>query len=240
MVFQKENSFSSRVGLLRAPASSRAASNKHNRYAYNCTAHALYRHRVVQHGVLSSPCFHIPDTSDATHVSQRMRMHSVERRQPHPRFERCLDLLHKMPDMADLKPFPEQLSVEYISHAQSVRALDVSARGQWLATGRDLTTARCASSNSGREFFRPSLGAVNRVEGVQFNPLPARQSLLSVVCLHRCLLIRLLLGLGRGPQETRARAHSGHPPTVQAERRRRGRQSHNYPAAEPEADGGAV
>ena len=155
----------------------------------------------------------------------------------HERFEHCLylyllprklrkksvinprDLLHKMPDMADLKPFPEQLSVEYIGHARSVRALDVSACGLWLATGSDDATVRVFEVDSGREFFRHSLGAVNRVEAVQFNSLPARQSLLSAVCLHLCLLIPLLPGLGRGPQETRARAHSAHPPTCRICRR---------------------
>ena len=129
----------------------------------------------------------------------------------HERFERCLDLyllprklrkksvvnprdlLHKMPDMSDLKPFPEQLSAEYIGHAQSVRALDVSACGQWL---RAPTTARCVFKvDSGREFFRHSLGAVNRVEAVHLTtacspvsaqrgvpaPLPAATS-----CTGRC------------------------------------------------------
>ena len=98
-------------------------------------------------------------------------------------------------DMADLKPFPEQLSVEYIGHAQSVRALDVSPCGKWLATGSDDGTVRVFEVDSGRKFFRHSLGAVNRVEAVQFNSLSDRLSLFSMVCLHRCYSCSFLVSV---------------------------------------------
>merc|ERR1712244_19801 len=43
--------------------------------------------------------------------------------------------------------------------------------------------------DSGREFYRHSFGENNRIEAVQFNPMQNKQSLLSVVCKHRCFLI---------------------------------------------------
>ena len=71
----------------------------------------------------------------------------------HERFERCLDLylcprkvrkktminpkdmLPKLPNINDLKPFPELLTLEFKGHAQPIRCCAVSPCGSWIATG---------------------------------------------------------------------------------------------------------
>jgi len=127
----------------------------------------------------------------------------------HERFERCLDLyllsrktrkksmvnpkdlLPKLPPISDLRPFPEILTMEFTNHAQSVRTIDVSHCGMWMASGSDDCTVRVFEVSTGREFYRHFFGAGNRVDSVQFNPWVNRQSLLSVVCKHRTFLIPL-------------------------------------------------
>ncbi|ETO05515.1 ribosome biogenesis protein bop1 [Reticulomyxa filosa] len=124
------------------------------------------------------------------------------------RFERCLDLylcprqvrtrtiidpkdaLPKLPSVHDLKPFPEILSLEFVGHSHTVRCLDISPCGTWLATGSDDGTVRVWEIETGREFWRHSFGTTSRVESVRFNPL-IYKPLLMVVVKHRCILIPL-------------------------------------------------
>lgn len=42
------------------------------------------------------------------------------------------DLLPKLPDPRDLKPFPTQKSIDFIGHADSVNGISVDPSGQWL------------------------------------------------------------------------------------------------------------
>ena len=127
----------------------------------------------------------------------------------HERFERSLDLyllsrrirkksmmnpkdlLPKLPPISDLRPFPEILTMEFTNHAQTVRSIDISPCGMWMASGSDDCTVRVYEVSTGREFYRHFFGKQNRIDSVQFCPAPSRQSLLSVVCKHRCFLIPL-------------------------------------------------
>lgn len=90
----------------------------------------------------------------------------------HERFERCLDLylcprkvrkttminpkdlLPKLPNISELKPFPEILTLEFKGHAQTVRCMSVSPCGTWIATGMSLFVFRSCTFKSIVNLFR--------------------------------------------------------------------------------------
>lgn len=84
------------------------------------------------------------------------------------RFERALDLylcprvmktrlnidpdsmLPELPSAKDLKPYPTKVAVEFIGHRDAVRAISVSACGQWLASVSEDGSARMWEVSTGR------------------------------------------------------------------------------------------
>lgn len=80
------------------------------------------------------------------------------------------DLLPKLPDARDLRPFPTSRSVEFVGHATAIVSLAVDPTGQWLLTGAkddtlrlwDVQTGRCVQTFAGSD-LSPERGAVGLV-----------------------------------------------------------------------------
>ena len=84
-------------------------------------------------------------------------------------FERCLDLylcprllrkkanltdptklIPELPSPNDLKPFPTQVSIEFVFHRSTVRSIAVSPNGMWLASGDDEHNLAIWNTRSGK------------------------------------------------------------------------------------------
>lgn len=120
------------------------------------------------------------------------------------RFERCLDLylcprtrrkrlnidpdslIPKLPKPEELRPFPTNMTLEFIGHTDKIRSFSVDPRGQWLASGSDDGSVRLWEICSGRCFRQWQLGGV--IESVVWNPNPVFP-LIAVVINTKVLII---------------------------------------------------
>lgn len=113
------------------------------------------------------------------------------------RFERCLDLylcprklkkrlnidpeslVPTLPKPKELKPFPNNLCLQYLGHSKTVRALSVSVDGQYLATASEDGTVRLWEVDTCLCVNTWSLGGP--VVGLAWNPSPVHHLLAAVV-----------------------------------------------------------
>ena len=104
------------------------------------------------------------------------------------KFERCLDLylaprvrrsklnidpeslLPKLPDPAELKPFPTTCAVVCKGHEGRVRSLDVHPDGRFVASGGDDGSLRVWEVETGRQFYRIKFSSTEAVNVVSWRP----------------------------------------------------------------------
>lgn len=104
------------------------------------------------------------------------------------RFERCLDLylaprirrsklnidpeslLPKLPDPAELRPFPTSCASIFRGHQGRVRSLALDPKGIWLASGGDDGTVRIWELISGRQMWSVTLSRDEAVNAVRWRP----------------------------------------------------------------------
>lgn len=106
------------------------------------------------------------------------------------KFERCLDLylaprvrrsklnidpeslLPKLPDPAELRPFPDHAAVLYKGHEGRVRTIAIDPSGQYIASGGDDGTVRIWDLKSGHCEQRLRLSTEDAVNVVAWRPQP--------------------------------------------------------------------
>ena len=86
-------------------------------------------------------------------------------------------LLPHLPDIRDLRPFPDTVSVVYRGHGGGARvnAISCDPRGQWLASGASDGSLRFWEVDTGRCVASLMLGAA--VRAASWCPIPGRRSL---------------------------------------------------------------
>ncbi|KAK3068992.1 Ribosome biogenesis protein erb1 [Teratosphaeriaceae sp. CCFEE 6253] len=107
------------------------------------------------------------------------------------KFERCLDLylaprvrrsklnidpeslLPKLPDPAELKPFPTANSVICRGHEGKVRSISLDPSGKWIASGGDDGTVRVWELLTGRQLWKIRLSREEAVNVVSWRPAVA-------------------------------------------------------------------
>ncbi|OQO12148.1 hypothetical protein B0A48_02788 [Cryoendolithus antarcticus] len=105
------------------------------------------------------------------------------------KFERCLDLylaprvrrsklnidpeslLPKLPDPAELRPFPDHRSVEYVGHKGRVRTIAIDPTGDYLASGGDDGTVRIWELSTGHLKQKVRLSTTDPVNIVAWRPV---------------------------------------------------------------------
>ena len=120
------------------------------------------------------------------------------------RFERCLDLylcprklkrrlnidpetlVPKLPKPKELRPFPNDLCLQYLGHSKAVTSIDVSPDGQYLVSGSNDCTVRLWEVDN--SLCRQCWKFSDPVLGVFWNPNSAHH-LVSVVTGNKVVLI---------------------------------------------------
>ncbi|KAK3651206.1 Ribosome biogenesis protein erb1 [Elasticomyces elasticus] len=116
------------------------------------------------------------------------------------KFERCLDLylaprvrrsklnidpeslLPKLPDPAELKPFPTTNTTIMRGHEGKVRSISIDGSGKWVASGGDDGTVRVWEILTGRQLWRLKLSKDEAVNVVSWRPGNAESSILVACC----------------------------------------------------------
>lgn len=122
------------------------------------------------------------------------------------KFERCLDLylaprvrrsklnidpeslLPKLPDPAELKPFPTTCTKIFTGHEGRVRSVAVHPAGRYVASGGDDGTVRVWDLQTSRQAWRVRLSSTEPVNVVTWRPGPAN-CILGACCAETVYLI---------------------------------------------------
>jgi len=101
-------------------------------------------------------------------------------------------LIPQLPSPAELRPFPERLSLRYVGHTARVHAVSVHPAGGWLLSASADGTVRLWEVSSGRCERVIQLGAEARC--VRWNPNPDLAMAAAAVGHRMLLLLPLVAG----------------------------------------------
>lgn len=105
-------------------------------------------------------------------------------------------LLPKLPDLSDLRPYPNAIGLRTISGSNSpITCMDINSTGHWILTGYYDGTITLSDTIIGRIYGKWNLSNNEaRINCISWNPASSLSSMASVACGSELLVLNLFIG----------------------------------------------